>query len=253
MAPIPLIVGVTTVAAGAVGRAIAARRAAWRRARKPQLGFKRILLDNTDAPFPHGATVSNTCTCGPSGGEVPALGGAAHAPTPAAAANCPVHGAAGACEPRHPHAAAIERLLEEPPLPCAPAALEPGHAPAPPAPLEDTPLVWVSREGELREAVAHLAAQPRFAMDLEHSPRAYHGVTCLIQISTGAHGARRPGLSRGSQQHRAQQHCAAALGSSGSRQQAARGPACTRRRLQPAAPTPPHVAVASAPPPARRC
>jgi hypothetical protein len=185
MAPAPLVVGVATFAVGAVSRAVAARRAAARRARKPQLGFKRCRLDNSDAPFVHGSGGLNACTCGGGGGGE--AGGEAGGGAAAADANCPLHGPDGQA---HPHADAIEALLAALPLPCPPAALQPGHVPAAPAPLEDTPLVWVSREGELREMVAHLSGQPRFAMDLEHSPRGYHGVTCLIQISTGAAACR---------------------------------------------------------------
>lgn len=122
---------------------------------RPQRRFRRNLLDNTDAPFAHQ--------------------GHAHAP---GGPPCDCR------EQQHPYAAVIERLLADPPLRGLPSA--PGAPPAPPAPLEDSPLVWVADEAALAAMAAHLGREPRFALDVEHSPRAYHGITCLIQISTGA-------------------------------------------------------------------
>ena len=121
----------------------------------PQRAFRVHLLDNSDAPVVHK-------------GPALAPGGAP----------CDCR------EQQHPYAAQIERLIADVPLPSAAAPGAP--APAPPAPLEESPLVWVGDEAALRGMVAHLSRQPRFALDVEHSPRAYHGITCLIQISTGA-------------------------------------------------------------------
>lgn len=121
--------------------------------RKPQRRFKRVLIDNTDAPFVHGTWDSTK------------------------------HAEAGCDEQQHPYAAAIDRLLLELPMP---SELQPWSTlPPSPAPLDATPLAWVADEAALRAMVRDLSREPRFALDVEHSPRAYHGITCLIQVSTG--------------------------------------------------------------------
>lgn len=89
----------------------------------------------------------------------------------------------------HPAAAAIDALIAAPPLPSD--ALGIGAAAAPP-PLGATPLRWVASERALRAMCAELSGKTRFAVDLEHSPRAYHGITCLIQISIGGGQQRAP-------------------------------------------------------------
>ena len=53
------------------------------------------------------------------------------------------------------------------------------------APLESTPLTWVSTEEQLAALRDTLNACGEFALDLEnHSYRSYRGFVCLMQIST---------------------------------------------------------------------
>lgn len=54
-------------------------------------------------------------------------------------------------------------------------------------PMESTPLVWVRTESELDEMVREIRDSRcgEIAMDVEHhSHHSYHGITCLIQLST---------------------------------------------------------------------
>ncbi|KAG8179896.1 hypothetical protein JTE90_017428 [Oedothorax gibbosus] len=54
-----------------------------------------------------------------------------------------------------------------------------------PKPLEETPLVMVTTEEQLKELCAELKKQESFAVDLEHhSYRSFQGFTCLMQVST---------------------------------------------------------------------
>jgi len=168
MAPPLALMSAAVFAAGTVGRVVAKRRAAAQRRAKPQRAFRRVYVDNTDAPFVHGDPADQLAHQHLDGAECDA----AHAES---------------SEPRHPYAPAIERVLADLPLPSAVLTPGGGGAPEQPAALEDTPLVWVCDKVGLMAMVGHLAEVPRFAMDLEHSPRAYHGITCLIQISTGAY------------------------------------------------------------------
>lgn len=53
--------------------------------------------------------------------------------------------------------------------------------------LEETPLIWVDTEDGLDAVISDLSQQQAIAVDLEHhSMHSYHGVTCLMQISTAA-------------------------------------------------------------------
>lgn len=81
--------------------------------------------------------------------------------------------------PTHPHAAAIAALQSAPPPLRAPAA--------PPAPLEACTWEWVDRPERLAQLAAQLSRCERFALDAEHhSAHSYAGITCLLQLSTGA-------------------------------------------------------------------
>lgn len=54
-------------------------------------------------------------------------------------------------------------------------------------PLEDTTLVYVDTESQLKDMLAELRQAPEIAVDLEHhSYRTFQGITCLMQISTRA-------------------------------------------------------------------
>lgn len=51
--------------------------------------------------------------------------------------------------------------------------------------LDETPLLWIDTEEELDKMIVDLSKEPMIAVDLEHhSMHSYHGVTCLMQIST---------------------------------------------------------------------
>ncbi|XP_072391404.1 exosome complex component 10 homolog [Diabrotica undecimpunctata] len=57
--------------------------------------------------------------------------------------------------------------------------------PVKPLPVEDTPLIEITEEGQLDELVETLLNCQEFAVDVEHhSYRTFMGITCLMQIST---------------------------------------------------------------------
>eukprot|EP00879_Flechtneria_rotunda_P011906 GHRR01012435.1.p1 GENE.GHRR01012435.1~~GHRR01012435.1.p1 ORF type:complete len:931 (+),score=387.60 GHRR01012435.1:2246-5038(+) len=57
----------------------------------------------------------------------------------------------------------------------------------PPPPLSETPFVWVDSRKKLQAMLRQLEGVPCIGLDAEHSSQhSYLGVTCLLQISTGA-------------------------------------------------------------------
>ncbi|PRW59440.1 DNA damage checkpoint isoform A [Chlorella sorokiniana] len=91
--------------------------------------------------------------------------------------------AAAAAPAVHPHSAAIEQLSRQPPQ------LQLPPRPEPPGPLGSgkSEYVWVARPSHLAAAAAELFEQDRIALDVEHhNVHSYAGMTCLLQLSTGA-------------------------------------------------------------------
>lgn len=87
----------------------------------------------------------------------------------------------------HPHAALIEALSRQPPL----LQLPPREGPPGDAPLGSGKgeYAWVAKPSHLAAAAMELFEQDRLALDVEHhNTHSYAGVTCLLQISTGAGG-----------------------------------------------------------------
>ncbi|XP_010557005.1 PREDICTED: protein RRP6-like 3 isoform X2 [Tarenaya hassleriana] len=117
--------------------------------RKPQLGFKRVLADNSYSAFKHLK-----------------LGGSSSTGVAENLSNC------------HPYEAEILTLLENPRLDFeflrGDTSLE----------MKDS-YIWVETESQLRELADALKKEKVFAVDTEqHSLRSFLGFTALIQIST---------------------------------------------------------------------
>jgi hypothetical protein len=173
---------------------------------KPQRRFKLHLTDNTDKPFQHLKCLTTATECPVAGNDAAEAGDAA---------------GAAAVEQQQPYAAEIQQLLANPRCPtfftpeqqqqlaastfaeddqpaaaaagaslaphasAARAAL-PGLPPMPPA-LANTPLVWVDTPKKLRSMLQQLQGVACIGLDTEHTAhRSYLGVTCLLQLSTGA-------------------------------------------------------------------
>jgi hypothetical protein len=147
------------------------RRRRWHSA-KPQRRFAVRLADNSDTPFQH------------LGQQQPAEQQE---------------------QQQHPYAGVIQALAQQPRCPFLPrsgtsltqrsepheaagAAQEPCCCcvPPEPAPLQDTPLTWVSTPRQLRAMLKQLQGVAVMGLDTEHnSQRSYQGLLCLMQISTG--------------------------------------------------------------------
>lgn len=162
------------VAAAAAGTGLLLqRRRRWLRA-KPQRRFRLQLADNSNAAFVH-LQRGSSAAAAPSASAGLAASDDSAQPSELVAAE----------QQEHPYAPEIQVLLQHPQLP---AALAPGSALAgPPPPLSATPLVWVHTPRQLAAMLAALQGVPAIALDTEHhSQRSYLGVTCLLQLSTGA-------------------------------------------------------------------
>eukprot|EP00210_Caulerpa_lentillifera_P000734 g711.t1 len=113
---------------------------------KPQLRFKRVFCDNTDAAFQHLSTDFNT-------------------KTPTTDTNC------------HPYRDRILHLKNN---------LTPHAKAEPMLPNLSVPWVWVDSNRNLMELVRELKGLDRFALDVEfHRHHSYHGFICLVQLFTG--------------------------------------------------------------------
>jgi hypothetical protein len=164
---------------------------------KPQRRFKLHLTDNTDKPFQHFICSATALEC--TGNDAAA--------------------AAAASEQQHPYAAEIQQLLANPRCPrfftpeqqltastpaadAQPAAAAAGASLAPhasavqaalpglpsmPPALANAPLVWIDTPKKLRSMLQQLQGVACIGLDTEHTAhRSYLGVTCLLQLSTGA-------------------------------------------------------------------
>lgn len=150
--PLPAGALALAITTGAAAAFEAGRRRRRRDALKPQRRFRRVFLEETPL---HAA------------GDCDGGDGDDGAPTPRG----------------DPHADVIAALVRDPPLPSD--VLRNGGEVEAPSPVEHTPLVWVATRRALANMAGDLRSARRFALDVEHSPRAYHGITCLLQLSTG--------------------------------------------------------------------
>ncbi|CAI5501405.1 unnamed protein product [Closterium sp. Naga37s-1] len=163
---------------------------------KPQSAFRRVLADNSRAPFQH--LKRNEAPCEDSGGI--SFSGAENEDEDESEDSGDVH----------PYGDDIRHLIQNPPPPNH--MLPPGTTPPPPvndpgvvissalpsqakassssSPSSSSPssaFHWVSTKQQLASLAALLETQDEFAVDTEqHSHRSFLGFTALIQISTRA-------------------------------------------------------------------